>query len=86
MEVPIDRFAHGGVMTFQCYFVPFPINVYMVRFLLPKDIQQLLEDRVKTFNNMAQVPGLGLSYGDCQHLVLKVVGPKKLATSNFVNN
>ena len=23
---------------------------------------------------------------DCQHLVLKVVGPKKLATSNFVNN
>ena len=24
MEVPIDRFAHGGVMTFQCYFVPFP--------------------------------------------------------------
>ena len=63
MEVPIDRFAHGGVMTFQCYFVPFPKNVYVVRFLLPKDIQQLLEDRVKTFNNMAQVPGLGLSYG-----------------------
>ena len=29
---------------------------FVVRFLLPKDIQQLLEDRVKTFNNMAQVP------------------------------
>ena len=30
---------------------------FCFRFLLPKDIQQLLEDRVKTFNNMAQVPG-----------------------------
>ena len=25
------------------------------RFLLPKDLQALLEDRVKTYNNMAQV-------------------------------
>ena len=30
-------------------------SYYFYRFLLPKDIQQLLEDRVKTFNNMAQV-------------------------------
>jgi hypothetical protein len=25
------------------------------RFLLPKELQELLEDRVKTYNNMAQV-------------------------------
>jgi len=30
------------------------MEVPIDRFLLPKDIQQLLEDRVKTFNNMAQ--------------------------------
>ena len=26
MEVPIDRFAHGGVMTFQCFFCAIPIK------------------------------------------------------------
>jgi len=30
------------------------MEVPIDRFMLPKDIQQLLEDRVKTFNNMAQ--------------------------------
>merc|ERR1712032_592204 len=31
------------------------MEVPIDRFLLPKDIQQLFEDRVKTFNNMAQM-------------------------------
>ena len=33
------------------------LQVPIDRYLLAKDLQELLQERVKTFNNMAQVPG-----------------------------